>query len=678
MTLRLNGCVGVGLSQLSSGRRKFLYGVFLLYRRRPGILYQPEVKAMLRRLDRSKIFLPCLLYAALLLSACTRITTPIEDASLGTLAAGAVTLEVEKLPIADVSGASTAVANDPTCSGRQCAFLGASKRGPYVTYRAVVPSAGRYTVQVRAKKWNARGTFQLATSERAAGGFTNVGGRTDLYTPSAKFETLRLGDVRFAAAGAKFFRFTVTGKNARSEGYVLALDTLVLVPAGSVAPATPNPDPSGGDWVALFNGQNLDGWTTFLPSKGRNNDPQEIFKVDNGMLHILDIPERGARQEFGYVATNRSYGDYHLRFEYRWGDKRFAPRDNAKRDSGVVYHIGGGDRIWPRGPELQVQEGDTGDFWLLGGVTMDTTVASTGENPKRYREGGTPYTTRPGSYVRVVKDRTRDTRNGWNTVELIVRGDDAVHIVNGEVVNRGENLRSGSDPLSEGRIAFQAEGAEVVYRNIELKPLLSESGGGGDNRRVILFNGRGTDAWTPANRGGARWSVKNGALEVRPGSRVGANDLQTKRTFGDFKLHVEFQVPKSSSSTPEQGRGNSGIYLQGRYEVQVLDSYRRSLGGKNDAGAIYGVRDASRNASRPAGSWQSYDITFRAATYSGQRKTSPARVSVVWNGVKVHDNTAISRSTTLGDAEGPSDGPIRLQDHGKRVRYRNIWIEPLD
>lgn len=634
---------------------------------------------MLRRPDRFIIVLLTLGYAALFLSACTQVTA-LTEPSLGTLAASAVRLEVETLPIAEVSGASTAVADDAGCNGRKCAFLGAKARGPYVTYRAQVPSAGRYSVQVRVKKWDGRGTFQLATAERASGRFTKLGGRVSLYAPSAKFETLTLGSVRFTEAGNKFFKFTVTGKDARSKGYVLALDTLTLVPAGTAAPSDLPTRPSGDGWISLFNGRNLDGWTTFLPSKGRNNDPQGVFKVENGMLHILDIPDRGQRQEFGYLATNRSYGDYRLRFQYRWGDKRFAPRNNAKRDSGVMYHLSGGDRVWPRSVELQVQEGNTGDFWLIGGTTLTTTVASTSGNPKRYREGGTPYTTRAGSFVQVAKDRTRDSRNGWNTVELIVQGDEAVQIVNGEVVNRGKNLRRGNTPLTEGRIAFQAEGAEVYYRNIEMKPLVSDSGasGGSGGGRIVLFGGGGTGEWTPKNRGGARWRVRNGALEVNPGTRVGANDLQTKRTFGDFKLHVEFQVPASPAGTPEQGRGNSGVYLQGRYEVQVLDSYRQSLSGKNDAGAVYGVKDARRNASRPAGSWQSYDITFRAARYSGRRKTSPARVSVVWNGVQVHNGTVIPRKTTLGDAEGPSDGPIRLQDHGKRVRYRNIWIEPLD
>ena len=631
-------------------------------------------------------------YAVLFLSGCARITAPTDGVSLGALAAQTVSFELEAQPIAEISGARTATASDAGCSGGKCAFLGARGSGPYVTYRVNIPAAGRYSVQLRTKMWRSRGTFQLAVAEGAPQGFANVGEPTDLYAPAATFETLTLGEVHFTAAGDKYFRFTVTGKNPESRGYVLALDLLSLVPVDAASSETLSSTGSG--WISLFNGRNLDGWTTFLSSEGRNRDPQGVIKVENGTLHILDVPNRGQRQAFGYLATNRSYGDYQLRFEYRWGDKRFAPRARAKRDSGVVYHIQGGDRVWPKGVELQVQEGDTGDFWLLGGVTMKTTVASTGSDPKRYREGGAPYTTRAGSYVRVAKDRTRE-RSGWNTVELTVRGDSAVHIVNGEVVNRGEQLRSSGKPLTAGRVAFQVEGAEVYYRNIELKPLVSESGGaggsggssgGGSNsggssssgQRITLFGGGSTAEWTPKNGNGARWAVRDGALEVNPGSRVGQNDLETKRSFGDFRLHVEFQVPRSSSGASEQNRGNSGIYLQGRYEVQVLDSYRQTLSGKNDAGAVYGVKDASRNASRPAGSWQSYDITFRAPKYSGSRKLGPAFVSVVWNGVQVHYGTAIPRATTLGDPEGSSDGPIRLQDHGHRVRYRNIWIEPLD
>ena len=133
----------------------------------------------------------------------------------------------------------------------------------------------------------------------------------------------------------------------------------------------------------------------------------------------------------------------------------------------------------------------------------------------------------------------------------------------------------------------------------------------------------GLGAWRLKRGGAANWRTEADYAEVAPGRRVGHNDLWTRQVFGDFRLHVEFMVPSSPAGTPEQSRGNSGVYLQGRYEVQILDSYRRTLSGLNDAGAVYGVRDAARNMSRPAGQWQSYDITFRAPKYSGTRKVSP-------------------------------------------------------
>lgn len=198
--------------------------------------------------------------------------------------------------------------------------------------------------------------------------------------------------------------------------------------------------------------------------------------------------------------------------------------------------------------------------------------------------------------------------------------------------------------------------------------------------RITLFDGTGLAAWEPG-RSGAAWRLEDDYMEVTPGERVGANDLRTKEAFADFRLHLEFRVPETPSGTSEQARGNSGVYLQGRYEVQVLDSYGQRLSGQNDAGAIYEVSDAAVNASRPAQTWQSYEITFRAARFSGGTKVSPARVSVVWNGVLVQDEVAVGGPTRLGDAEaggtGPLVGPVVLQDHGDRVRYRNVWLEPL-
>jgi hypothetical protein len=147
----------------------------------------------------------------------------------------------------------------------------------------------------------------------------------------------------------------------------------------------------------------------------------------------------------------------------------------------------------------------------------------------------------------------------------------------------------------------------------------------------------------------------------------------------DFRLHVEFLVPPTSPILAEQERGNSGVYLQGRYEVQVLDSFGSPLADQNDAGAIYGLKDADVNAARPSGVWQSYDMEFHAARFAADGgKVANARLSMRWNGVQVHQDVEVPGPTPGGTAESPEPGPILLQDHGNPVRYRNVWVQPLE
>lgn len=192
-----------------------------------------------------------------------------------------------------------------------------------------------------------------------------------------------------------------------------------------------------------------------------------------------------------------------------------------------------------------------------------------------------------------------------------------------------------------------------------------------------LFDGKSLDNWSKRGnlKAKAGWKlVPGGAMEV---NRSG--DIMTKETFGGkFLLHVEFRVPYEPAGKG-QGRGNSGVYVQGRYEVQVLDSYGLKS-ASNDCAAIYGVAAPKANACKAPTVWQSYDITFTAPKFEGKKKVAAARMTVFHNGVKVHDDVEIKTdNTTAGMGGDPSKpGPIMLQDHGHPVQYRNIWIKPIN
>lgn len=190
---------------------------------------------------------------------------------------------------------------------------------------------------------------------------------------------------------------------------------------------------------------------------------------------------------------------------------------------------------------------------------------------------------------------------------------------------------------------------------------------------ISLFNGENTLAW---NTTGSNWPVQQGEL------RVGNGDLVSKATYRDFFAHIEWWVPNNQGQSTEQEDGNSGIYLQDRYELQVLNSHQKVLSGTDDAGALYGLADADSNEAQPPGQWQLYEITFRAARFDAfGNKTENARVTVDWNGVRVQRDVELPGVTPgAGLAETEANGPLRLQDHpnfGEKPRFRNIWLVPL-
>jgi hypothetical protein len=190
---------------------------------------------------------------------------------------------------------------------------------------------------------------------------------------------------------------------------------------------------------------------------------------------------------------------------------------------------------------------------------------------------------------------------------------------------------------------------------------------------IVLFDGSTLAAWVT---GTSTWKVENGYFEVRPNS----GDLKTKEKFGDVQLHVEWAAPVQIRGTG-QNRGNSGIYLQGRYEVQVLDSFDNATYADGQAGAIYGQWPPLVNAVRPPGDWQTYDIVFEAPRFEGTRLASPAYMTVFLNGVLLHHRRELMGPTMhralAAYAPQPAEDALVLQDHSNPVRYRNIWVRRL-
>ena len=192
---------------------------------------------------------------------------------------------------------------------------------------------------------------------------------------------------------------------------------------------------------------------------------------------------------------------------------------------------------------------------------------------------------------------------------------------------------------------------------------------------IVLFDGKDVSNWTKTNgKDEVKWTLRDGG--VMEGVK-GHGDIITKEKFdGKFTLHLEFRVPYEPGGAG-QGRGNSGVYVQGRYEVQILDSY--GLKSKNnDCGAIYEVAAPKENACKAPSVWQSFDIDFTSPKFENGKKTEPARMTVHHNGVKIHDDVPIpvdnTRAGLGGDPSKP--GPILLQDHGHPVQFRNVWLLP--
>jgi 3-keto-disaccharide hydrolase/PA14 domain-containing protein/carbohydrate binding protein with CBM35 domain len=280
--------------------------------------------------------------------------------------------------------------------------------------------------------------------------------------------------------------------------------------------------------------------------------------------------------------------------------------------------------------------GEDGDTTI---VPVNVKNAGTYDIATRYSNGPNPFSGDKQLSLYVNGERVEQTRfpstitwEEWGTVTTPVQ------------LHAGRNL-----------IEYRKESADSGHVNLDLFIVRPQG------ERITLFDG-----------GEPTWDVADGTMTV------GGGDLRTLQGFGDYRLHVEFNLPLYPPDVTGQARANSGVYMQDRYEIQVLDSYGIDPLQTNDAAAIYNQKAADSNAALPPENWQTYDIVYHQAEFNAARqKTANARVTVVWNGVTVQDDVEILGLTGGSRPEGPATGAIRLQDHGNPIRYRNIWIEPL-
>ena len=279
--------------------------------------------------------------------------------------------------------------------------------------------------------------------------------------------------------------------NRRSfvQSSLIVATTPVLFPSQSYSQAGAlSLPPSGVDgWISLMNGRNLDGWYTMLQKSGKGvAEKKNIVTIEEGMLHILGNSDDGEPMEAGYLATNREFENVHVRLEYKWGVKRFAPRSYAKRDNGLLYGLVGEDKVWPTCVECQIEEGDVGDYFMVGtrglqdqhanGFFGETLESKGWPAPPRKRPiAPSQEEIAPG---RRIKDGNFENLDGWNTVEVIWQGDRSAHIINGRAVNSASQLEQPDPanpgrfiPLTRGKIAIEIEFAEIWFRRIEIKSL---------------------------------------------------------------------------------------------------------------------------------------------------------------------------------------------------------------
>ena len=287
-----------------------------------------------------------------------------------------------------------------------------------------------------------------------------------------------------------------------------------------------------------------------------------------------------------------------------------------------------------------------------------------------------------GEYSGTINDEGNDLKYG---IQVIALGDGKFAGMGymgglpGDGWDKSEPVRVEEAELKDGNLTLQGDGAQAVVADGVATITTDDGNALGQLKRVVrksptlgkkptegaivLFDGTSVDNWE--FKGKPAKMTEDGLL---------MQGAHSKQKFQDHNIHIEFLLPYMPKARG-QARGNSGIYLQGRYEVQMLDSFGLT-GEHNECGGIYTIRKPDENMCFPPLQWQTYDIEFHAAEFDGDKKTKNAWMKVKHNGVTIHEKVELPKKTTAApNAEGPEPGFVYLQNHGNPVRYRNIWVE---
>ena len=239
-----------------------------------------------------------------------------------------------------------------------------------------------------------------------------------------------------------------------------------------------SPATAEGEWQSLFNGRDLEGWSTTIKGLEPGTDPDQLVQVRDGAIHMYADSDPETKVPFGVITHGETFSRFRLALEYRWLEKKFAPRKEAIRDAGLLYHASKTDKVWPSSVEYQIQEGDSGDIIFIDESGISWAHPEPDKAPKGQGDAG--LLPENGGIPRIGVNQTyfgrfpeHDHLTGWNRAEVIVHADEsAEHILNGHVRSRLSNVRHlGGGALKEGKICLQLEGAEIQYRDIRIKEL---------------------------------------------------------------------------------------------------------------------------------------------------------------------------------------------------------------